>query len=139
MYKRQGWSRSNSDPNEEYDDDFADSGITSSADIVDIFGRFYFGCEADDRMNAVAFDTRLNPNERRLHAMFASDIGHWDVPDARECVPEAWELVEEGLISEDDFADFTFRHPVGFFTATNSSFFDGTAIAGAVASVGAAG
>ena len=133
-----GWSRSNSDPNEEYDDDFAESGIKSTADIVDIFGRFYFGCEADDRMNAVAFNTNLNPQGRTLQAMFASDIGHWDVPDARDCVPEAWELVEEGLISEDDFESFTFRHPVRFLLESNPSFFDGTAIADAVAGVKAA-
>ncbi len=31
----------------------------------------------------------------RLRAMFASDIGHWDVPDFTGVLPEAWELVED--------------------------------------------
>ena len=64
-------------------------------DIVDIFTRqFRFGCEADDPLNALAFDGRVLPHGARLNAMFASDIGHWDVPDMRGVLPEAWELVE---------------------------------------------
>jgi len=39
--------------------------------------------------------------------MFASDIGHWDVPDIREVLPEAWELVENEQLDEQEFADFT--------------------------------
>ena len=43
-------------------DDFAESGITGPEDIVDIFTRqLGFGCEADDPMNALAFDTRCSP------------------------------------------------------------------------------
>ena len=45
-------------------------------------------CEADDPTNAFAFDTRVNPLSARINAMFASDIGHWDVPDFREVLPE---------------------------------------------------
>ena len=54
--------------------------------------RFFFGCEADDRLNALAFDRRLNPAGARLNALFGSDIGHFDVPDMREVLPEAYEL-----------------------------------------------
>ena len=39
------------------------------------------------RMNALAFDTACLPRGARLNAMFASDIGHWDVPDMRERAP----------------------------------------------------
>ena len=42
--------------------------------------------------------------------MFASDIGHWDVPDIREVLPEAWELVEDGHINEADFRALTFEN-----------------------------
>ena len=56
--------------------------------------QFHFGCEADDPMTALAFDARRNPLGARLRAIFASDVGHWDVPDVREVLPEAWELVE---------------------------------------------
>ena len=39
--------------------------------------------------------------------MFASDLGHWDVPDASTVLPEAWELVERGHVAVDDFKAFT--------------------------------
>jgi hypothetical protein len=44
--------------------------------------------------------------------MFASDLGHWDVPDACEVLPEAWELVERELLSPADFRAFTYDHAV---------------------------
>ena len=80
-------------------DEFAACGITRAEDIRDVFTRqFHFGCEADDPINALAFDTARNPLGARLRALFASDIGHWDVPDVREVLPEAWELVEDGHV-----------------------------------------
>ncbi len=112
-------------------DDWAESGIEGPEDIVDLFAnRFFFGCEADDPMNALAFQRTLLPHGIRLHAMFASDIGHWDVPDIREVVPEAWELVEHGLLDHDDFADFTYRGVARMLTDVNPAFFDGTVVAG---------
>ena len=43
-------------------DDFAESGITGPEDIVDIFTRqLGFGCEADDPLNALAFDAACSP------------------------------------------------------------------------------
>jgi NAD(P)-dependent dehydrogenase (short-subunit alcohol dehydrogenase family) len=45
---------------------------------------FFFGCEADDRVNAWAFNRRANPLGARLNAIFGSDIGHFDVPDMLE-------------------------------------------------------
>ena len=55
-------------------------------------------------MAAVAFDERLNPLGARIPALFASDIGHWDVPDFRRVLEEAWELVEHGLLDSEGFA-----------------------------------
>ena len=93
-------------------DDWSRCGITSARDIRDLFiPHFYFGCEADDPMNANAFDTRRNPFGARLNAIFSSDIGHWDVPDMREVTHEAYEMVEKGLIGEDDFRRFVFENP----------------------------
>ena len=69
-------------------DEFAASGIDSADDIRDVFTRsFHFGCEADDPMTALAFDPRRNPLGARLKALFASDIGHWDVPTSARCCP----------------------------------------------------
>jgi hypothetical protein len=114
-------------------DEFAVAGIGAVADIVDVFTRRYaYGCEADDPMTAIAFDRQLHPGGRALPAVFASDIGHWDVPDDREVLPEAWELVEDGHLSRDDFRAFCFDHPVGLWADTNPAFFDGTAVEAAV-------
>jgi hypothetical protein len=112
-------------------DDFADAAITTADDIVDMFTRqFAFGCEADDPMNALAFERGKLPRGARLAAVFASDIGPWDVPDARDVLPEAWELVEHGHLDEADFAEFTCGNVVRTLTALNPGFFAGTAIEG---------
>jgi predicted TIM-barrel fold metal-dependent hydrolase len=114
-------------------DEFAASGISKPEDVVDIFTRqYHFGCEADDPMNAMAFNTKLNPHGARLRAVFASDIGHWDVPDFRNVLPEAWELVEDGLLSEEEFAAFTFGHAVSLWAGAQPDFFRGTAVESAV-------
>ena len=94
---------------------------------------FFFGCEADDPMSAVAFNTKLNPLEARLGAMLSSDIGHWDVTNMREVVEEAYEMVEKELMTDEDFRDFTFANPVRFFAGMNPDFFKGTAVESAVA------
>jgi hypothetical protein len=93
----------------------------------------FFGCEADDPMNALAFDPSLTPMGTRLQAMFASDIGHWDVPDFRGVLAEAWELVEDGHVVEDGFRAFTFEHAAALFTGTRPDFFAGTVVEDAVA------
>jgi predicted TIM-barrel fold metal-dependent hydrolase len=110
-------------------DEFAGSGIERAEDILDVFTRqFHFGCEADDPMNVVAFDRRIQPYHSALRAVFASDIGHWDVPDARDVLSEAWELVEDGLLTEVDFRAFTFANAVSLWAGGNPSFFDGTVV-----------
>jgi predicted TIM-barrel fold metal-dependent hydrolase len=109
-------------------DDWAACEIETVADVEDLFvKRFYFGCEADDPSAVWAFDTRLNPGGVRLGALLGSDMGHWDVPDAAGILPEAWELVEDGHMSREDFRRFTFEHPAEFFGA-NPDFFAGTAV-----------
>ncbi|HXH85115.1 MAG TPA: amidohydrolase family protein [Candidatus Tectomicrobia bacterium] len=117
-------------------DDFAACRIERQEDLAELFvTRFYFGCEADDRMNAWAFDRRVNPGGARLNAIFGSDIGHFDVPDMREVLPEAFELVEDGLITEDDFRDFSFANAVRLWGAGNPRFFEGTVVEKAAAEV----
>jgi len=71
----------------------------------------------------------VNPLGARINAMFASDIGHWDVPDFREVLPEAWELVEHGLVDEAGFRQFAFENVVRLFGGTNAKFFEGTVVA----------
>ena len=128
-----------SDPDEDAGalDEFAASGVTSPDDLGAIFTeQCFFGCEADDPMNALAFDTARVPMGGQLRGMFASDIGHWDVPDFRGVLGEAWELVEEGAMSEDDFRSFTFGNVSALFTGTRPDFFAGTVVESAVADLG---
>jgi len=73
---------------------------------------FTSACEGDDRVTAWAFDAKKNPFGSRLNALYSSDLGHWDLPDMRDAAVEAYELVEKGLISEEDFRDFVFVNPV---------------------------
>lgn len=114
-------------------DDWARCQIESIEDIKDLFvPSFFFGCEADDRMVAWAFNAKVNPMGARLGAMMSSDIGHWDVNDMTEVVEEAYELVEDGLISEDDFREFTFTNAVRLYASMNPDFFKGTACESAV-------
>ena len=110
-------------------DDFAACKIDDIEDFRDLFTRsLYFGCEADDRMNALAFNRKAIPFNGRLNALFGSDIGHFDVADMAGVLPEAYELVEKGLMSGDDFRDFVFTNPIHFWGETNPDFFKGTAV-----------
>jgi predicted TIM-barrel fold metal-dependent hydrolase len=115
-------------------DMFGESLLQSVDEIVEIFSsRFFYGCEADDPMNVLAFASDLNPGGATLPAVFSSDVGHWDVPDMRQVVPEAFELVEHGHIDTDQFRDFVFANPARLWTSMNHSFFVGTSVENAVA------
>jgi predicted TIM-barrel fold metal-dependent hydrolase len=114
-------------------DEFAACAITAAEDIKTLFADpFFFGCEADDPLTSMAFNTKVNPFGAELHAMMGSDIAHWDVPDMAEVLEEAWEMVEHEWIDESAFEKFTFTNPVRFYTDTNPAFFKGTAVETAV-------
>jgi predicted TIM-barrel fold metal-dependent hydrolase len=115
---RRGWQTVIDGPEETDIDEFAESALTSADDIVDVFARqFYFGCEADDPLNAVAFGRSILPHRARLNAMFSSDLGHWDVQDATGVLPEAFEGVEHGHMDAAQFRDFTFANAARMFTS----------------------
>jgi len=107
-------------------DDFSKVRIDSEEHLRRLFTQtFYFGCEADDPMTAVAFDKRLKFN---LKPVLGSDIGHFDVIDSNEVLEETWELVEDNLIDEGDFRALCFDNSVELFCRMNPAFFDGTVI-----------
>ncbi|MGH7986912.1 MAG: amidohydrolase family protein [Candidatus Binataceae bacterium] len=113
-------------------DDFAACKIERARDIQELFvPHFYFGCESDDPANAWAFNAKANPYGARLGAVFGSDIGHFDVPDMAGVLHEAYELVDDGLITSDDFRDFVFTNPVRLWAGNNPDFFKGTVVEGA--------
>src|SRR5438132_2175688 len=106
-------------------DDFAAAGINSKDDVRSAFNHYYFGCEADDRATMWAFDQRLGA---RLHPVFSSDFTHFDVPDFREVIPEAFEMVERGFLTEADFREFTFANAARLHTGNNPDFFKDTIV-----------
>jgi predicted TIM-barrel fold metal-dependent hydrolase len=111
-------------------DDFRACGISGPEDIVSQFGRFFFGCEADDGTIAWAYADRVNPLGATLQPLLGSDIGHWDVTDMREVLPEAYELVEHGLLTPEQFRGFACDNTIRLHGAGNPGFFDGTPVEG---------
>ncbi len=112
-------------------DDFAAAGVESKDDIRAAFAsNFYFGCEADDRTTMWAFDPRMG---FRLRPVFSSDFTHFDVPDFADVIPEAFEMVEKGLVTEQDFREFTFTNASMLHTRNNPGFFKDTVVEQAVA------
>jgi hypothetical protein len=110
-------------------DDWWRCGIEKPEDIKELFvPNFYFGCEADDPLNAAAFNTTVNPFGAKLKAVFSSDIGHWDVPDMTEVTEEAYELVEHRVFTEDNFRDFVFINPTKLWIDMNPNFFKGARV-----------
>ena len=108
------------------EDDFAKAGIKDRDGLCSTFRKsFYFGCEADDPMTAVAFNAKMGSG---LKPVFGSDITHFDVMESTQVLAEAWELVEKDLISEDDFRAFTFANAVQLHGGMNPDFFKGTVI-----------
>ena len=115
---------------EHVSDDFEAAGINSKEDVRAVFsGNFYFGCEADDRATMWAFDPRMGV---RLRPVFSSDFTHFDVPDFREVIPEAFEMVQKGFVTEQDFREFTFTNAARLHTGNNPGFFKGTVVEQAV-------
>ena len=72
--------------------------------------------------------SRTHPYGARFKALFGSDVGHWDVPDGCEVLPEAHELVDSGRISTDDFREFVFGNPMDLWAGANPRFFEGTRV-----------
>jgi predicted TIM-barrel fold metal-dependent hydrolase len=96
-------------------DEWALSRVRGIADIRDIFTkRFYFGCEGDDPLVMTAFNPMGTPFDAILHALYGSDVGHWDVPDMAAVTAESYELVEKGLMSVENLRDFLFTNAAEF-------------------------
>ena len=104
---RRGNAISHMQPPAEGLDEFSACGFTDSESLVRQFvDGFYFGCEADDPINAWAFKREHLPHQVQLKTLFGSDIGHFDVQDMAGVVPEAYELVERDLITSGGLSQF---------------------------------
>ena len=113
----------------EAQDDFAACGIERPEDIADLFiPNFYFGCEADDALAAWAFRREANPLGEQVRVIMSSDNGHWDVVDMSHALAEAWELVDRGLLSKEEFRDYCFTNSLRLYAGNNPDFFEGTVL-----------
>jgi predicted TIM-barrel fold metal-dependent hydrolase len=111
-------------------DDFRAARVDGPGAIASHFDRFFFGCEADDATISWAYATDVNPQGRALQPMLGSDIGHWDVSDVDDVLPEAYELVEDGRLDTDQFRAFACDNVIRLHGGVNPSFFDGTTVEG---------
>jgi hypothetical protein len=109
-------------------DDFRECGIERAEDIPAHFRRFFFGCEADDATISWAYATDVNPFGTALQPMLGSDIGHWDVSDVDDVMPEAYELVEDGRLDAEQFRAFACDNVIRLHGGMNPRFFDGTRV-----------
>jgi predicted TIM-barrel fold metal-dependent hydrolase len=108
-------------------DDWAGAQIERPEQFRELFeSNFYYGCEADDPITVWAFNTRVNPFGARIRTIMGSDISHADVIDPVEVLPEAYELVEHGLLNDEEFREFVFTNAVRLYGGMNRHFFDGT-------------
>ncbi|MBW2498528.1 MAG: amidohydrolase family protein [Deltaproteobacteria bacterium] len=124
--RRATWGQSDNPPLER--DDFREAGVEGPEDIAACFDRFFFGCEADDCSVPQAFARATNPAGTALQPVFGSDLGHWDVRDMTEILPEAAELLDDGLVSADDFRRFVNENPIRLHAGMNPRFFEGTCV-----------
>ena len=80
---------------------------------------------------AAALDRRAGGDERpRLGAL------HREGEVEQEgVVPEAFGLIEKGVVDEEQFRDFTFTHAAEMFLRTNPRFFEGTSVESSAAAL----
>ena len=114
-------------------DEFAACKMEQASDVVDLFTkRFYFGSEGDDATYPGAFRSDTLPFGATLKAIYGSDVGHFDVPDMSRVLEEAYEAVERGAASPEEFRKFTFENPALLHAEMNPDFFKGTRVEKAV-------
>lgn len=108
-------------------DEFAAAGIATVDDIIrPLADRSFFGCEADDPLMPLALRLHIAGQPVSLRPMLGTDVAHWDAPVMNEVLPEAYEVVEDGLVDPEGFRAFVFANAVALHGGANPSFFDGT-------------
>ena len=70
----------------------------------------------------------MNPGGTCLRPVLGSDLGHWDVSNMLDVLPEAYELVDHGHLDHDQFRDFSCDNAIRLHGLMNPNFFDGTAV-----------
>ncbi len=123
--RREGIRGDWAEPNQR--DDFISCNISEINDIARLFTNLYFGCEADDRSVGLAFNP-TNELNLRLHAMFSSDYGHWDAGQPEKLVSASRKMVDQELMTADDFRTFTSENVIALHGRNNPDFWKGTSV-----------
>ena len=109
--------------------DFAAAGIETAQDIGrQITRQCFFGCEADDPLAGLGYDTRRLPGDAPLRPIFSSDIGHWDVAHMHEVMPEAHEHLDHDWLTPEQFRGFVCDNAIRMYGEANPRFFEGTCV-----------
>lgn len=117
-------------------DDWHGARIERKEDFRTLYqNNFFWGCEADDPTIAWAFNEKVNPLGMKFRAFLGSDISHCDVADPAGVIPEAYELVENGQVTGEDFRDLVFTNAVRLYGGMNPNFFKGTLVEAEAAKV----
>jgi hypothetical protein len=117
-------------------DDFSAAGVKTVEDIIEPFEtRLYLGCEADDPLISFGFDLDFEGRHVALQPMLGSDVSHWDAPVMGHVMVEAYELLERGSVTPEQFEKFTFTNAVRCHGGANPAFFEGTVCQEAAAAV----
>ena len=117
-------------PRQEELDEFASAEITKLTDVKDRFvPNFFFGAESFDVTVVHAFNKAVNPCGASLNAIWATDSGHFDSPDIAASLSKTWQLLERGLITQDDFSALVYENQVALYEGANAHFFDNTSVA----------
>jgi predicted TIM-barrel fold metal-dependent hydrolase len=108
-------------------DDWHKAQIERPEQFKDLFqDNLFFGCEADDPTVVHAFNTKANPFGAKIRTFMGSDISHCDVIEPLEVVPEAYELVEHGLLTPEEWTEFAYKNAVLLYGGMNPDFFKGS-------------
>ncbi|HEV2369596.1 MAG TPA: amidohydrolase family protein [Acidimicrobiales bacterium] len=108
-------------------DDFAAAGVRRVEDLIaPLSERSFFGCEADDPLVPLALHLRIAHRAVSLRPMLGTDVSHWDAPVMNQVLPEAYEAVEDGQMTTEEFEAFVFANAVRLHGGVNPAFFAGT-------------
>ena len=106
---------------------FTDGLVVNRKRILRLMREHHWIVPQNPRLRASRTPTHSKPKPHRPN--------QWWGIDMTKVMVEAYEMVEDGLMSDDDFKAFTFGNVVEMHTGMNPDFFKGTVIEDAVAGV----
>ena len=105
--------------------DFDASGASSPEEVRDQFcSGLFWTCRLEDPLIRLAFDAAVNPLGGVLPAFVGSGLGQWSVRAHYEC----YDQLERGLLTPEQFRDFTLNNAMRFYAGDRPDFFADTVL-----------